>query len=127
MIYYYWRSTWEVFCSGRFSTLPRKATLAEYLSAKLQIFRKPLSDYFPIWKFSLQLLLEMRFNILINDVCDQVWIKIKKHLIKYLNTKLNTLNPFMHNVVKWLNTLLKSCGVHTFFYKHQWPRFLSRP
>ena len=32
------------------------------------------------------------------------------------------INPFMHNVVKWPNILLKSCGVHTAkFLKYVWP------
>ena len=30
--------------------------------------------------------------------------------------------PFIHNVRKWLNILLKSCGVHTArFLKQIWP------
>ena len=32
------------------------------------------------------------------------------------------LNPFMHNVVKWPNIILKSCGVNTArFLKYVWP------
>ena len=32
------------------------------------------------------------------------------------------LNYFMHNVVKWANIFLKSCGVHTArFLKYVWP------
>ena len=33
-----------------------------------------------------------------------------------------SINPFMHNVVKWPNILLKFCGVHTArFLKYVWP------
>ena len=32
-----------------------------------------------------------------------------------------SFNPFMHNVVKWPNILLKSCGVHTaILIKYVW-------
>ena len=49
---------------------------------------------------------------------------------KYMDSTLlyflikQTLTLFMHNVVKWLNLLLKSCGVHTSrFFKYVWLYF----
>ena len=37
-------------------------------------------------------------------------------------------NPFMHNVVKWPNILLKSCGVHySRFLKYVWPFYNIMP
>ena len=61
---------------------------------------------------------------------------INKHIHVCQNSKINLLmecwkiaccvfqafNPFMHNVVKWPNMLLKFCGVHTTrFLKYVWP------
>ena len=37
-------------------------------------------------------------------------------------------NPSMHNVVKWLNIFLKSCGVNTArFLKYVWPFYNIMP
>ena len=35
---------------------------------------------------------------------------------------LESVNPFIHNIVKWPNILLKSCGLNTAnFLKYVWP------
>ena len=42
--------------------------------------------------------------------------------ISFSTFSRHTLNPFMHNVVKWPNILEKSCGVNTAkFSKYVWP------
>ena len=38
-------------------------------------------------------------------------LRSQKELSKLLDDSDNIFNPFMHNVVKWPNILLKSCGV----------------
>ena len=53
----------------------------------------------------------------------KVDIGLKRVHSKYLNSK-NNVNPFIHNVEKWPNILLKSFLVNTArFLKYIWPFF----
>ena len=43
-------------------------------------------------------------------------------IFSWEKTGLKWVNPFTHDVLKWPNILLKSCGVHTArFLKYVWP------
>ena len=47
---------------------------------------------------------------------------VTKVLLEYYHLNIITINPFMHNVVKWPNILLKFCGVNIArFLKYVWP------
>ena len=59
--------------------------------------------------------LEIKINKILceNSANEQVFNTVKPAYEDALHKSGYTLKPFMHNVVKWPNILLKSCSLHT--------------